>query len=239
MEILIGIFTLLAAQTFLLLYLSHRNYKNSLEESIDRDFKAVWSYINTHSVNSTKALKALEGRLMEYEEILDTLQEDINMRLNAFQELSNDFLEVIGTQTLAIENIESRIFEPAVKNQPEILQIIKQEEVSVVSREPEETTVENTDNHQTEVSSVEETVSVAPTEQTDVPAVVGEALLKPPRGDNDPLITDLRAVPFEEARDNYGNIHDIPVAGDGYESWGSGGGSGAGKNPRPRGFRRI
>lgn len=65
-----------------------------------------------------------------------------------------------------------------------------------------------------------------------------EGLLKPPRKDGDPLITDLRATPFEEVNDGHGNIHDLPSNGGDYELWNSGGGR-SGRTPRTRGFRRI
>jgi hypothetical protein len=68
----------------------------------------------------------------------------------------------------------------------------------------------------------------------EVEPLVSEDLLKPPRQEGDPMIMDLRAAPFEEHQDNYGNIHELPPSGD-YEEWGSSGG----RRPRNRGFRRI
>jgi hypothetical protein len=65
-----------------------------------------------------------------------------------------------------------------------------------------------------------------------------EPLLKGPRGEDEPLITDLRATPFEEHPDAYENVHELPAFGDGYEAWGTSGGRG-GRTPRHRGFRRL
>lgn len=62
-----------------------------------------------------------------------------------------------------------------------------------------------------------------------------EAPIKEPRGDGEPLITDLRAQPFEEHPDAYDNVHELPAFGDGFEAWGAT----KGRQPRPRGFRRI
>jgi len=71
-------------------------------------------------------------------------------------------------------------------------------------------------------------------EVPDSEPTVSEDILKPVRQDGDPMIMDLRATPFEEAQDAYGNIHDLQ-SGDGFELWGEKGK----RSPRNRGFRRI
>ena len=54
------------------------------------------------------------------------------------------------------------------------------------------------------------------------PAENGSVALKEVRGDDDPLITDLRAEPFQDHPDAQYDLHDLPMSAQ-YEEFGSGG----------------
>lgn len=244
MTVVLSLITIILAQTALLAYLLIKNNKteNIGNAQETNDLEEISDYVQTSISNIMSVLKRLENRIQMHES--DSVHDitPVNMRLEAFQELSEDILELINAQTSAIQELEERLAQEDViiTNLQETVQ-----EVTMSSNGATEVVSEAT-NIITNMAPVRPYVepsgvnAVNPENTNNVDPT--EPNLKPARQDGDPLITDLRATPFEEAGDPYGNIHDLPTAGDGYELWESGGRAGGapGANRQNRrGFRRI
>ena len=199
---------------------------------------------------------------------LDRIEDDVaellnsrhalNTRVEGLHELSDTLLEVIDGMNQNIEELQAAEAHRA-QSQLNATQIISQMEPQAPVREyippvgaptPEVTdkpAIRSTrpGRLQPQPPPVREPVGETMAEAPDMPPAeinpepeADESLLKGPRGEDEPMITDLRAQPFEEYRDSHGNIHDIPPSNGQYEVMGSEGSRGRGM-PRQRGFRGL
>ena len=199
---------------------------------------------------------------------LDRIEEDVaellnsrhalNSRVEGLQELSDALLEVIDGMNQNIEELQAAEAH-RVEHQLNATQIMAQMEPIAPTREYTppvgETVPEVTDKPairstrpgrlQPQPPPVRAPIGETMAEAPDMPPAeinpepeADESLLKGPRGEDEPMITDLRAQPFEEYRDSHGNIHDIPPSNGQYEVMGSEGSRGRGM-PRQRGFRGL
>lgn len=205
------------AQTVLLAYLLHRNASTVTEGYVDLQIAQVQNTLDSVAASTLDDLSSIGSKVFQVEASVEMVHEKIEVlgsRFKGLQAFSDDILDLIGSQTSLMTELEQRVislettdFESTSVAQTEASKILTQME-PVVDQEVVPMIDNNNDNEYTETQS-----EVADNDH--------EKLLKPPRQDGDPLITDLRAQPFEEFVDNNGNVHDIPAHGSGYEVFGS------------------
>jgi len=178
------------------------------------------------------------------EDIADLLnsRKDVNASVKALQELSETILDVINGISQDLEDL--KVLAHSTPSQMGAYRqlptrptpVAAPVAVPVAVAVPVDATMPMTvpsEEHMTENN--EEAVESVPEVPVEPP--VEEVQLKAPRADDEPMITDLRAKPFEEFRDEVGNIHDIPAHSADYEVMGAE--KRGGRAATPRGFRRI
>ena len=223
------------------------------EESNQTSPPAVETVTKTYVTGKVKEVEESVGSaLLELVSNLDRLDEDIAAvqntqvvsedRLDTIQELSGALLDAINGMDQDIEDLQVR-----VHSTPSAIEAHRQ----VVPARPTPAQAQQTRPYVPPVApTVNTTNEVQVTENTEEPVEVVENVpevpveppveevqLKAPRADDEPMITDLRAEPFEEYRDDVGNIHDIPAHSADYEVMGAE--KRGGRAATPRGFRRI
>lgn len=215
---------IIVAQTVLLAYLLNKNASAVTENYVDL---RVQTAVDSSALENIKNLSKVTGKVFEIEATVEAVQsglelanDHINERFKAFHELSDDLLDLIGGQTQLMNDLEMRIVKiEQAKSQNNVN--VAQTEASMILSQMQpivEQEVSTMDNNEQEFTGTPQDMTTPPEVAQDTSE---EPLLKAPRQDGDPLITDLRAEPFEEYRDSHGNIHDIPAQGSGYEAFGS------------------